>query len=257
MTTDTLRLIANGLYIAAALFLVLALVLFWYYRIPAVIGDLSGKTARKSIIENRKSREKANRKRASANPVNSSSLSEKINKMAQAEDDRTMPLEQPGDATMPLSMTTDATMPLTNGAEETMPLNQNYQTNFSAAGNEPTLQFASAYSEQGQNTAQMTAQISRKQSRTAASSYASQESDRWNTSTTTSELSGERIIRDNLNTQLPSERTGYLVDEYQTELLDEGTVPLNGTRPAAQGVHINMIDQVMMIHTNETINGLN
>ena len=45
-TLSTISLIA---YIISAVFFVLAIVLFIVFKIPAVVGDLSGKNARKSI----------------------------------------------------------------------------------------------------------------------------------------------------------------------------------------------------------------
>ena len=55
MTIEFLQYISIGSYIAAAVLLAAAVVLFFVLNIPAVIGDLTGRTARKAIedIRNR------------------------------------------------------------------------------------------------------------------------------------------------------------------------------------------------------------
>lgn len=66
MSTDNLRLIAYGLYILAAVFAVAAAFFFWKLRIPDVIADLNGKSARREIAARRQEREK---KKKTATPV--------------------------------------------------------------------------------------------------------------------------------------------------------------------------------------------
>ena len=51
---ETLSLISIVSFIAAAVCLVVTVILFFWFQIPSVIGDLSGRTARKSILQNRK-----------------------------------------------------------------------------------------------------------------------------------------------------------------------------------------------------------
>ncbi len=55
---ETLSLISIVSFIAAAVCLVVTVILFFWFQIPSVIGDLSGRTARKSILQNRKNNEK-------------------------------------------------------------------------------------------------------------------------------------------------------------------------------------------------------
>lgn len=49
-------------FIAAGVFLLLAIVLFFYFRIPTVIGDLTGKNAKKTIARMRENNEKSGSK---------------------------------------------------------------------------------------------------------------------------------------------------------------------------------------------------
>ena len=58
-TAEILSLISTISYVIAAIFFVLA-VFFWFnFKIPSVIGDLSGRTAKKSIARMRASNESA------------------------------------------------------------------------------------------------------------------------------------------------------------------------------------------------------
>lgn len=54
---DMLTVISIGSFVAAGVFLVIAIVLFFVFRIPSVLGDLSGRNAKKSIEKMRKSNE--------------------------------------------------------------------------------------------------------------------------------------------------------------------------------------------------------
>ena len=56
---STLSIIA---FIAAGIFLLIAIVLWFYFKIPTVIGDLSGRTARRSIAQMRVANEKSGTK---------------------------------------------------------------------------------------------------------------------------------------------------------------------------------------------------
>ena len=70
-TAEIFSLVSLISYIAAGVCLVLA-VLFWFlFKIPVIVGDLSGRTARKSIAKMRQSNEKSGHKsyRSSATNV--------------------------------------------------------------------------------------------------------------------------------------------------------------------------------------------
>lgn len=56
---EILSIISIVAFVLSALFLVLAIVLWFLYGIPGVIGDLSGRTARKSIAKMREHNEKS------------------------------------------------------------------------------------------------------------------------------------------------------------------------------------------------------
>lgn len=55
---ETLSVISTFSFIAAGFFAIAAVVLWFVFEIPSVIGDLSGRTARKSIERRRKDNEK-------------------------------------------------------------------------------------------------------------------------------------------------------------------------------------------------------
>lgn len=58
-TAEILSLISTISYVIAAVSFVLAIFFWFYFKIPSVIGDLSGRTARKSIARMRATNEKA------------------------------------------------------------------------------------------------------------------------------------------------------------------------------------------------------
>lgn len=58
-TAEILSLISTISFVLAAILCVLAIFLWVYFKIPAVIGDLSGRTAKKSIARMRASNEKS------------------------------------------------------------------------------------------------------------------------------------------------------------------------------------------------------
>lgn len=66
-TLSTLSIVA---FAVAGVSLVLAVVLFVYFRIPTVIGDLSGRNAKKSIARMRTSNEKSGNKSYRASETN-------------------------------------------------------------------------------------------------------------------------------------------------------------------------------------------
>lgn len=59
---ETLSLLSIISYVAAAVFFVLAIFFWFFFRIPTVIGDLTGRTARKSIAKMRAANEKSGAK---------------------------------------------------------------------------------------------------------------------------------------------------------------------------------------------------
>jgi len=68
--SEILSLISVASFIAAGIFLILA-VFFWFrFKIPEVIGDLSGRTARKSIARMRAYNEQSGNKSYRASSVN-------------------------------------------------------------------------------------------------------------------------------------------------------------------------------------------
>lgn len=66
-TLSTLSIIA---FVVAGVSFVLAVVLFIYFRVPTVIGDLSGRNAKKSIARMRSSNEKSGNKSYRASETN-------------------------------------------------------------------------------------------------------------------------------------------------------------------------------------------
>ena len=66
LTADLLSTVSTVLFILAVVFLVLAVTLFIVFRIPDVVGDLSGKTAKNSIRQIREENEKSARRRGGA-----------------------------------------------------------------------------------------------------------------------------------------------------------------------------------------------
>ena len=72
--SETLTAISIGFYIAAGVFLVVSVVLWFVFRISEVIGDLSGKNAKKSIEKMRLGNEKAGSRLYRSNMVSSSQI---------------------------------------------------------------------------------------------------------------------------------------------------------------------------------------
>lgn len=59
---ETLTILSTACYIAAGVFLATAVFLFVAFKIPAVISDLSGRTARKSVAKIRANNERSGKK---------------------------------------------------------------------------------------------------------------------------------------------------------------------------------------------------
>ena len=70
---ETLSVTSVILFIIAAIFVVVAIVLWFVFKIPNVVGDLSGRNARKSIKQMRLTNENTSVKRKS-NSLNANSL---------------------------------------------------------------------------------------------------------------------------------------------------------------------------------------
>ena len=67
---ETLSMVSMVSFIAAGVCLALTVILWFAFRIPNVIGDLSGRNARKSIERMRKSNENTGRKSYRSSAVN-------------------------------------------------------------------------------------------------------------------------------------------------------------------------------------------
>lgn len=67
---DTLSTLAIIAFVLAGLCLVAAVFLWFYFKIPRVIGDLNGKTARKSIAKMREDNENSGQKSYRPSPTN-------------------------------------------------------------------------------------------------------------------------------------------------------------------------------------------
>ena len=70
MTYETYRYIFLGALIACGIFFVIAVVLFFTLKIPKVISDLTGRTARKAIENIRMQNEQSGNKTYQSSPVN-------------------------------------------------------------------------------------------------------------------------------------------------------------------------------------------
>ncbi len=81
MTIETLQYISVGAYVAAGIFLLAAIVVFFVLKIPAVIGDLTGRTAKRAIDNIRYRNETTGEKAYKPSKVNVSrgKLTEKMN----------------------------------------------------------------------------------------------------------------------------------------------------------------------------------
>ncbi len=68
MSVELLRELSVGGYVVGGIFFVISAILFFLLRIPAVIGDLSGATARKAIEDIRRQNEGNHRARKGSAP---------------------------------------------------------------------------------------------------------------------------------------------------------------------------------------------
>lgn len=83
MTIELLQYISIGAYVASGIFFVAAVIIFFVLRIPDVIGDLSGRTARRAIEDIRNRNESTGEKayKSSAANINRGKLTQKISTM--------------------------------------------------------------------------------------------------------------------------------------------------------------------------------
>ena len=77
--SDILNIISLVSFVLAGILLVLAVVLFFVFKIPSVWGDLSGKNARKSIERMRQNNEKTGKKAHVPSNVNKIQETQKSN----------------------------------------------------------------------------------------------------------------------------------------------------------------------------------
>ncbi len=228
MTADTLQLISLISFIAAGVFLIIALFLFIYLKIPRVIGDLSGRTARRNIAKLRSENEKGGAKSFRPSKVNMergplTETASKLNKPLDPNETQTMEMEQPKESSKnetdvlehAAASSQEGTAVLEGSAaypvDETTPLMP--QPSFTPAG----------------------------------------------TSGETSMLNEPAAAAVQAPT-MPSNETGLLEREPSggTELLDSdfvgGTEVLTeGVAKAQTQVPIRMLDEVILIHTDEVI----
>lgn len=133
MTAQTFSTLSIVAYAAAGLCLALAVLFFFLFKIPEVIGDLSGRTAKKNIAKIRSANERSGDKAFTPGRVNEQratlTKSMRLNNTAAGGvgSDETLPLDAVGsDETLPLDgFGADETTPLDDfGSDETTPLNE-------------------------------------------------------------------------------------------------------------------------------------
>lgn len=67
---ETLSILSVVFFVLAGVFFALAVFLWFFFKIPGVIGDLNGRTARKSIAKMRENNEKSGKKTYRSSPTN-------------------------------------------------------------------------------------------------------------------------------------------------------------------------------------------
>lgn len=97
-TAEILSLISLISYIIAGVSLVLAVFFWFFFRIPSVIGDLSGRTAKKSIARKRASNERSGGKgyQPSSTNVNRGKLTDTMqhSQKLKAEEKKVQPVDE-------------------------------------------------------------------------------------------------------------------------------------------------------------------
>lgn len=110
---ETLSLLSTISFGLAIVCLLMAIVFWIKFNIMEIIGDLSGRTAKKSIANMREKNEKAGYKRYHSAPKNTvSAVNVKVTKQIDKEDDQISILQDEQDQKTALLMA-DETMPLT------------------------------------------------------------------------------------------------------------------------------------------------
>ena len=110
---QTYEALSIAAYLLAALSLLLAVFLWFRFKIWGVIGDLSGRTARKSIEEMRRINEKSGRKSYRPTPIGVSR-----GKVTEVMENQQIPVDSgKKDATMALEYTSNGTELLSKGTE--------------------------------------------------------------------------------------------------------------------------------------------
>lgn len=115
-------------FILSAVFLALSIFLFIKLNIPKIIGDLSGRTARKSIAQMREDNEKSGDKSYRPHPVavNRGTLTEPIKEEAKQKKKKTAKKQPaPSKAKATAKKAADITAQLPNDGNETTPLSFN------------------------------------------------------------------------------------------------------------------------------------
>ena len=147
---ETLSTISIICFVASGVCLVAAIIIFIVFRIPSVIGDLSGRTARKSVAKYRTSKERAGAGlyktdtveadgehfRINGSQVESGRYTDSVGPKAETADkvsgpdpeEGTTQLERGEENTKSLYDGEEATRPLNTGGDGTMPLNDSNET---------------------------------------------------------------------------------------------------------------------------------
>lgn len=83
MSADIYQSISIGAFVLAAVFLIIAIILFLAFDIPSVLGELSGKTAAKQVAEIRAANKNVVAKRRTVSTTNSSATQRSTGKLSQ------------------------------------------------------------------------------------------------------------------------------------------------------------------------------
>ena len=126
MTYEMYRYLSLGAAIACAIMVVVSVVLFFMLQIPKVIGDLTGRTARKAIEDIRKQNEQSGDKvyRSSSVNLRRGKLTDKITHSGRIETKHTTPF---GTGAITEKISTQR-LPGTEVSSETVVLNEGNET---------------------------------------------------------------------------------------------------------------------------------
>ncbi len=123
---ETLSLISLVSFIGAAVSLVVTVILFFWFQIPSVIGDLTGRTARRSIVQTRKNNEKNGSAESRKRKVPRYSKSMRKEDAAKTEllkeNEITLPSDEQESGTSPLDVYETAPLGAQGESYETAPL---------------------------------------------------------------------------------------------------------------------------------------